>query len=285
MLSDSAIDIVNHACLEAGAITSEIFSLSEELIALHAPQLLPHARSLFKNGARTCFFECFSAFWFCKSSVSDYTKLRLSAAKLSSAIAISSLDHYVDCKAPNIPYLQSLEFASGCWDREVSIYYPKAKLWGPLVAGWIRPNHGIKGITKPELIPLLKNPFYPSVFLTYLSDNKLSRLIGNKFTGALGILDDAADLAEDFLAGNPNMGVAQIRGGVEQSNQSLHQLRNDMLLQELPNKMVDLARLQLRECLVLSADDSLALFRTCVEAIIDSLDNYAELCVARLIIG
>ncbi len=285
MLSDPALEIVTNACLDVGANTAEIFHQSEALIALHAPSLLPQARAIFENGARTCFFECFSAFWLCGSKVSKSVKLRLSAAKLSSAIAISNLDHYVDCNVSNIPYLQGLKFTSGCWDREVRVHYPSAKLWCPLISGWILPNHGIEAVSRHELIPLLKNPFYPSVFITYLSDDKTARSIGELFTSALGILDDAADLAEDFLGGNPNFGVAKLHGAVVPSNEAFNHFKVEVLIHEIPNRMVDLARQQLKECLMLGANESLALFCTCIEAILDSLENYAELCVARLIVN
>lgn len=284
MLTDKACNKLVDIHKSVGADWQPIFERARELASHKAGRIENLWRDVEVRGVRTAFFETWSAFWFISDSLSLESKVELSARMLVSAAAIAQLDHIVDHQghSKDESYCAYLADCVTLWEEYAEGIFVNCERWSRYVVKWTEPRHGINDVSNADELLLAKNPFYPAAIRTYFSwHDHVS--FATDFAVALGLLDDAADIREDFICGNFNAALA-----VEQSflwRGDLKDLQSEVFRQNLISKAIDRAVNLIQDMQRAARAAEMALFVCTLEQLLESLEGYPELCTARLIMA
>lgn len=197
-----------------------------------------------------------------------------------SACAIAHLDRVVDFGGSGKAIDSGILEAAGLWDSYVISAFPRPQLWVPLLPKWLLPAHGATSCSTRSELLLTKNPFYPAAMRT-CGVSEGSDQVREDFAVALGLLDDAADVLEDALAGSPNALFPASSSFFWRGD--IRDLQQDILA----SGAIDLSVLDAKSLLSRVADEAsemgCRLLSFTAKEILESLENYADFCTIRAI--
>lgn len=273
MLSNEAFEKISAVHDRHGVPTAGIWDCLEQRITSEDPSIIAYLKWALRARVRQCFFETWSPYWFGASW--DSLLLARAVSQLISASAISVIDAIVDQRIrPESPWIASrLNEIALQWASDGTLPPYVASGYRRRLAIWSASNHGIKRVKSQPRVILLKNPFYPLWGRAFgIEPGRQARSL----TIALGLLDDAADVREDFFRAQPNSVIAQMPENALASPETMisHCLRHDMLGVAVQHAIEILK--------ALSSSGNPLLSASC-RGIEDSLAGYADLCRLRLV--
>jgi hypothetical protein len=285
MLTDDFNVSISSKHGEKGINWRDVFDCAEEILVDASDDLKILWKQIEQKGTRSAFFETWSSFWFSSPNLDHTRRVKLAGRMLVSATAIATLDQLVDRTSSglSVSLERELRYYAVLWDELACELFPYFEPWGAHLPLWLSPRHGAEESFNHRDLLLKKNPFYPSALRTYFFGLDEIRVISEDFAVALGLLDDAADVREDYLVGNPNALFSDSRNFIFVGD--ISEVRRNILRSNRIGTAISEAR-QLLDGVerFLKRNDRL-LFAETVWHIESSLDNYSELCVARLIMN
>jgi hypothetical protein len=232
-------------------------------------------------GTRSAFFELWSPFWLSPESLSEEVRLELGAAMLVSWTGIAQIDHHVDVTEArwhnNLLHRRAL-----FWFDRYHRLIGGSSNWPALIKTWSLPSHNLSSPKSREEIILIKNPFYPEIFHAYMQNKETADKFGNLYTKVVGILDEAADIVDDFARDRWNYLLFSISVQPLQ-DLCLLELVKRVLVSGIIHESIGMARQMLSELQTLARASGFHLFASALDCLWPSFENYEEFCIARLI--
>lgn len=285
MLTDDFNISISSKHDEEGINWRDVFACAEEILLDSSNDLKTLWKQIEKKGTRSAFFETWSSFWFSSPNL-DYTcRVELAGRMIVSATAIATLDQLVDRPSSGLSASleRELRYYAILWDELAFDFFPYLEPWGAHLPLWLSPRHGAEETSDHRILLLKKNPFYPSALRTYFFGLDEIGVISDDFAVALGLLDDAADVYEDYVVGNPNALFSDFRNFIFVGE--LSQVRRNILRSNRIGNAISEARELLKGVEHFLERNDRFLFAETVRHLDSSLENYSELCVARLIMN
>jgi hypothetical protein len=273
MLSTEALASLSDLHAQANVPTRKIWELAEDRLDLEATRVAEKLRWTVRAREKHGFFETWSPFWF--GNDLDIDRCERAATQIVCASAISVLDAIVDKRisADDDPLVDNLISIALRWSDQGEISPWIAAAYRNKLTRWCHSSHSIPEGAGCTSILLRKNPFYP------LWGKAFGREAGVKssaFALALGILDDSADIQEDFRANQTNAILTNIP---RQCRDSLEAITYFCLSEDIIGRAVSKAVSILRSL----SDSDQGLFGATCNSLISSLNGYSDFCRLRLV--
>lgn len=280
MLTDEAIAGLEEIHRGIGADPRVILSEAKELMYANGGLSACDCKVL-APGTRSGFFEMWAPFWLLPQELCGTYKRSLGASMLASWVGIAQIDHSVDERADGgqIYELLRCQRRALLWDRAVHNFLACETNWPNIVRVWSSEKHGILPEDDARDIVLKKNPFYPEVFRVYMGETA-ARELGVFYTLMVGLMDEAADVADDLNHNRPNYILKEF--GLTHHDDPRAAI-NTILSERLIEQTLSTARASCDSIAAQAADYNLLLFSMFINFFKQSFVNYEEFCIGRAI--
>lgn len=201
MLSPASIAAVDQVLSEQDLNRAQIWHYAHNLVKGRFPKQVSAFERLVEKSQSSLIFEAVVPSFLLPPLVSSREdRITLAATFLASVGGVLELDRRIDSgltvDRSDDAWTQAL-----WWAHELSARNIENE-WSARLESWTLPAHGVTPVDSKYSIVLRKNPFYPDL----LRSLRLASAphLGDDFTVAVGLIDDALDLQLDIKSGAPN---------------------------------------------------------------------------------